>query len=155
MTENDFDTLKRMLMCDEGVAFKPYRDNSPSACLTIGVGRNLDRTLLNDNEIHLMLENDILKCYALLSREYDFFSKLTAPRQCALLNLCFNVGFNGCKKFAKMWKAIEAGDYKLAAQEMINSKWRKQVGERAERLAYIMEMGCVKDGWYTEFRKIG
>ena len=153
MELQDFEMLKRMLMADEGVAYKPYRDTVGK--LTIAVGRNLDDTKLNDTEIHLMLENDILKCYALLSREYDFFSKLTAPRQSALLNMCFNLGFNGCKNFKKMWQAIEAGDYKQAAQEMLNSKWHKQVGERVDRLAYIIELGCVKDDWYKEFKKIG
>lgn len=153
MELSDFEMLKRMLMADEGVAYKPYRDTVGK--LTIAVGRNLDDTRLNDTEIHLMLENDILKCYAQLDKEFPFFSKLSAARQAALLNMCFNLGFAGCKKFKKMWKAIEAKDYKKAAQEMLNSKWHKQVGERVDRLAYIMEFGKVKPEWYKKFQKIG
>ena len=40
-----------------------------------------------------------------------------------------------------MIKALEEGDYKRASQEMLDSRWARQVGQRAEDLARMMEEG--------------
>jgi lysozyme len=40
-----------------------------------------------------------------------------------------------------MWAAIHCGDYSEAAGEMLDSKWARQVGRRAERLSSMMELG--------------
>ena len=40
-----------------------------------------------------------------------------------------------------MLDALQERDYKRAAQEMLNSLWAKQVGTRAQELAYAMEHG--------------
>ena len=37
-------------------------------------------------------------------------------------------------KFVKMWGAIEVGDFYEASDQMLDSRWAKQVGARAERL---------------------
>lgn len=51
-----------------------------------------------------------------------------------LLNMTFNLGGKGLNKFKKMWAAIEVGDWNTASDEMEDSKWAKQVGNRATRL---------------------
>jgi len=58
-----------------------------------------------------------------------------------LTNMCFNLGAPRLSGFKKMWEAIEAGDYSTAAEEMLDSKWARQVGPRADRLAQKMETG--------------
>jgi lysozyme len=40
-----------------------------------------------------------------------------------------------------MLAALEQGDYETAAKEMLDSKWARQVGDRANRLAKMMEDG--------------
>ena len=40
-----------------------------------------------------------------------------------------------------MLAALEAGDYKTAAKEMLDSVWARQVKSRAKKLAQIMETG--------------
>ncbi len=52
-----------------------------------------------------------------------------------LLNMTFNLGEKGISDFKDMWAAIEVGDWKTASDEMRDSKWAKQVGNRAVRLA--------------------
>lgn len=52
-----------------------------------------------------------------------------------LLNMTFNLGEAGITEFKEMWDAIETGDWATAAAEMRDSKWAKQVGNRAVRLA--------------------
>jgi lysozyme len=55
--------------------------------------------------------------------------------------MVFNIGANGVERFRKMIAAIEAGDYRLAAAEMQNSRWFNQVGARAKRLCLMMDEG--------------
>jgi len=48
-----------------------------------------------------------------------------------LLNMSFNLGKSKLKKFKKMWAAVEIEDWATAAVEMEDSKWFKQVKNRA------------------------
>ena len=58
-----------------------------------------------------------------------------------LIEMCYNLGLSGLAGFKKMLAAVEAGDYKKAAKEMLDSKWAFQVKGRAVELAKIMETG--------------
>ncbi|MFQ5421037.1 MAG: hypothetical protein ACE5EY_11830, partial [Anaerolineae bacterium] len=57
------------------------------------------------------------------------------------INMAFNLGRTRLARFGKMWAAIHIGDYALAAEEMLDSRWARQVGERAHRLAEMMRDG--------------
>jgi len=73
----------------------------------------------------------------------DEYVALDRIRQTVIANMTFNLGFNGLMQFKRMWKAIGKQDYKSAAHEMLDSNWRKQVGNRAIELAEIMRTGVV------------
>lgn len=66
-----------------------------------------------------------------LSDHPDFVSRV-------LVNMAFNIGRPRLSKFKKMLAAIEAKDYNLAAEEMMDSKWYHQVGRRSKELVEIM-----------------
>lgn len=55
-----------------------------------------------------------------------------------LHNMTFNLGKKGIDGFHKMWVAIEVGDWETASKEMMDSKWAKQVKNRAVRLSNRM-----------------
>ena len=52
--------------------------------------------------------------------------------------MMFNMGRPRLSKFVGMRKAIEEKDWSRAADEMIDSRWYKQVTNRAERLVQRM-----------------
>ena len=56
-----------------------------------------------------------------------------------LLNMTFNLGQKGISEFTDMWAAVEVGDWKKVAVEMRDSKWAKDVKNRAVRLSDRME----------------
>ena len=58
-----------------------------------------------------------------------------------LVDMCFNLGLSGLKKFTKMLTALEAGDFDTAADELLNSRWDGQVGRRARENAAMMKSG--------------
>ena len=48
--------------------------------------------------------------------------------------MAFNLGITRLQKFKKMFAALNAGDYHKASEEGLDSKWAKQVYNRAKRL---------------------
>lgn len=52
--------------------------------------------------------------------------------------MAFNLGLTKLNKFVEMRKALLKGDYNKAADEMIDSKWYNQVGNRSKRLVDMM-----------------
>jgi lysozyme len=66
---------------------------------------------------------------------------LTPARQDVIVNMAYNLGLAGLGKVSRMWSALGDGNYDLAATEMLNSKWARQVGNRAVELAEQMRRG--------------
>jgi lysozyme len=131
--------LKDELVRDEGLKLKPYRCTAGK--LTIGVGRNLDDVGISASEAMLLLEHDINRVIAKLSYHLPWWSSLSENRQRVLANMAFNLGVDGLLKFKNTLSYIQNGNYSEAAKAMLESKWAKQVGERAVRLSKMMEAG--------------
>ena len=136
----------------EGFSAKPYY--CPAGKLTQGYGRNLEaipldeyeKTFLNpDGSVSSDVATDwameeIQHCYDMLST-LSFFGNLDDVRQAVLIDMCYNIGWSGLLKFKRFIKALEAQDYAVAAAEMIDSKWYRQVGVRGIRNVKIMRTG--------------
>lgn len=130
--------LKSQLERHEGLRLKPYRDTVGK--LTIGYGRNLDDVGISPEEAELMLDNDISEAEKHL-KTVDEYNDLDAVRQAVMVNMCFNLGFYGLMGFRKTWLAIARKDYAEAARQMLDSRWARQVGNRAQELSQIMRTG--------------
>lgn len=52
--------------------------------------------------------------------------------------MVYQMGTTGVSNFKNTLAAIQSGDYKLAAVEMLDSKWAKQTPNRAAEMALIM-----------------
>jgi len=128
--------LKSDLVRDEGLRLKPYKDSVGK--LTIGVGRNLDDVGISEQEASILLDSDILSAENSLDNTLPWWRDLDEPRQRVIANMAFNLGIGRLLGFRKFLTALERGDYLLAGKEMLDSKWSRQVGNRATRLARIM-----------------
>jgi lysozyme len=131
--------LAAQLVIDEDKRNKPYRDTVGK--ITIGVGRNLDDVGLSDDEIMYLLTNDIKRVEADLDHHMPWWRRMSEARQGVIANMCFNLGVEGLAGFKNTLAAMQAGDYDKAADGMLASKWAKQVGKRAVRLADMMRKG--------------
>lgn len=135
----DLARLERTLTTDEGCKQKPYRDTVGK--LTIGVGRNLDDRGLSADEIQLLLRNDIAIATRGARQLVPTFDALSDARQEVLVNMAFNLGLPRLSGFKRFLAALAEGDFDQAAEEMLDSKWARQVGYRSIRLARVMEKG--------------
>lgn len=135
----DRQRLAAQLRLHEGVEQKPYK--CTAGYLTIGVGRNIEERGLSDDEIDYILNNDVDIATSELATSFDWFAGLDDVRMRVVVDMVFNLGMPRFKQFQNMISAIEAGDWAEAAAQMMDSRWAKQVGARAERLRDMMETG--------------
>ncbi len=134
------DRIKEQLVRHEGLRLKPYRCSAGK--LTIGIGRNLDDCGITQSEAYVMLINDIINCEKQLqSKIPDIYNGLDEVRKSVMLNMCFNLGINGLLGFKNTLAFVKAGDWERAANNMLVSKWAKQVGRRAIELSELMRKG--------------
>lgn len=126
------DQLLQDLIRDEDLREKPYRDSVGK--LTIGIGRNLDDRGISRDEAVYLCRNDIAIATGDLDRAVPWWRDLPEPAQRGLANMCFNLGWPRLSAFKKMLAALEAHDFDRAADEALDSKWARQVGERADRI---------------------
>lgn len=132
----DFKELTRWLEHHEGVRLKPYYCTGGK--LTIGVGRNLEDVGITRSEAQFMLENDIIRVMKQMDESIPFWRELSQVRQLVLLDMAFNLGVFGLTKFQNTLALLEAGEYEAAADEMLDSRWAEQVGQRALNLSKAM-----------------
>ena len=59
-----------------------------------------------------------------------------------IIEMVFQLGRTGVKKFRNMWKALSEHNYVGASYEMLDSKWAKQTPNRAKDMAEQMK-ACV------------
>lgn len=100
---------------------------------TIGVGRNLLKGIALD-ESHMLLLNDVESAEVDLLNRFPPFVGLSDTRQRVLANMCFNLGIERFLGFKKFLAAVQRGDWREAAIEMLASAWAEQVKSRATRL---------------------
>jgi lysozyme len=131
--------VAEQLLGDEGLRLKPYR--CTAGRLTIGVGRNLEDRGITKAEAFVLLGNDIEAFWGELAVAQPWV--LAAPEhvQEALLNMAFNLGVNGLLGFKETLALLKTEQYSAAASAMLASKWARQVGKRAERLARQVREG--------------
>lgn len=131
----DLERLEKALEKHEGKRQYPYRCSADK--LTIGIGRNLEDIGITTTEAYFLLGNDIKRAVADLRVVLGskMFDDLSEVRQEALVNMMFNLGRTRFEKFTKMIKAIKNDSHYKASREMLDSKWAKQVGQRADDIA--------------------
>ena len=135
-------SLRGQIKKHEGFSSKPYKCTAGK--ITIGYGRNLEDNGISEEEAEELLKGDINKVYSQLIN-YQWFAELDKVRSGVIVNMTFNLGLRGMLKFIKMINALSLKDYELAAKEMLNSKWARQVGDRATELAEQMRTGRYND----------
>lgn len=155
--DRDFAWVSKRLVEHEGCVLSPYR--CPAGKLTIGVGRNLDDNPLTEKEkralgdyMHgitkngamLLLRNDVERCLKDLRKKIEFWFDLDVERQYALLDMCFQMGYNGLSKFKNMLYCMKLKDYRSASYHCLDSSYAVQTPKRAKRIARLIKEGV----WY-------
>tara|TARA_R100001530_G_scaffold29829_2_gene23434 strand:+ start:115 stop:555 length:441 start_codon:yes stop_codon:yes gene_type:complete len=136
--------LMQELILDEGYKYEIYLDHLGYP--TMGVGHLILEkdeehgkevgTPVSEQRITECLNADIDIVCNELDRGMPWWRGLSDDHMRVMANMCFNLGYPRLSKFKKFLAAMEDGDMDTAAEEMMDSKWATQVGDRAKRLKY-------------------
>lgn len=113
----------------EGFRGLPYDDHLGNP--TIGYGTLLP---ISKYEARLILEHRLYKMINELLVHKSFVSSLSQEVKYVIYEMCYQLGVPRLLMFKRMWKALEAGDYKEAAKEGLDSRWARQTPNRANRI---------------------
>ena len=148
------------LIKHEGLVLNVYKDTL--GIDTIGIGRNLEDRGISQQELddldiptidHIyeygiteadavyLATNDVQIVEEELVRAHPCVEQLDSVRQLIVMDMAFNMGVPRLCKFVKMWNAIHENKYDVAAKEMLDSRWSKQVKSRSTILANAMHNG--------------
>ena len=137
------ETLIEAIKLHEGYRDKVYTDSLGN--LTCGWGHFLrEGSHVPVEAAEAFFKYDIasaLTDFRTLSEDHKCLLYLDINRKRVIVEMIYNLGLGGVRKFKNMLTAIKHEDYFGAADSMLDSKWAKQVGERAKVLAHIMRYG--------------
>jgi lysozyme len=136
---NRMTQLVEQLKRHEGLRLKPYQCTAGK--LTIGIGRNIEDIGISESEAEMLLSNDIQRVVTQLKETFPWTLDLDEVRFAALVNFTFNVGIGTTSKFVNAMALLKGGNFDMAADEFLDSRWAKQVGQRAVEITEQIRTG--------------
>ena len=146
----NIELLREELKTDEGVKYEVYLDHL--GLPTCGIGHLIKEddpehgleigTEIDDERVNELFDQDIEVTINECRKLYYDFDKLPEDAKHIIANMMFNMGRPRLSRFHKMKRAVENSEWKEAANQMEDSRWHKQVTNRANRL--ISRMSAVE-----------
>lgn len=143
----NIEQLKETLKIDEGVVYEIYNDHLGYP--TFGIGHLvLERdgehglpvgTPVSEDRVSECFEQDVQIVIEDCKKLHDGWDGYPQEVKQIIANMMFNMGLTRLSKFNKHNAALRCGDWKEAAIEGRDSRWYKQVTNRAERLMKRLE----------------
>ena len=143
----DINKLKEQLKIDEGVVYEIYNDHLGYP--TFGIGHLVLEgepeyglsvgTPITEERVDECFERDVeyvLEDCRILHEDFDNYPEEVKQ---IIANMMFNMGRTRLTNFRKHNAALKEGDWKTAAIEGRDSRWYRQVTNRAERLMKRLE----------------
>ena len=138
--------LREQLKIDEGCVNEIYTDHLGYP--TFGIGHLIVEsdpengqavgTAVSDDRVDAAFDADVKVVLSECKVLYPDFDDLPEEAQQIIANMMFNLGRPRLSKFVGMKRGVDTKDWNTAADEMVDSRWYRQVGARAERLVNRM-----------------
>ena len=145
--ELDIEQLKETLKVDEGVVYEIYNDHLGYA--TFGIGHLVLEgepehglsvgTPVSEDRVNECFVKDLQSVITDCKKLHDAWDGYPEEAKQVIANMMFNMGLTRLSKFNRHNAALQSGDWKEAAVEGRDSRWYKQVTNRAERLMSRLE----------------
>lgn len=139
--------LVAQLKIDEGLRLTSYMDTVGVWTVGYGHAHVAPGTVWTHEQAEAQLLKDVAVHNAELELELRWVVNLDPVRRRVLQNMAFNLGVGNAARgtgllgFKNTLEFVRTGQFAKAAAGMRASKWARQVGARAERLAKQMETG--------------
>ena len=138
----NIEALREQLKIDEGVKYEIYKDHLGYP--TFGIGHLItendpehgkpDGTKISEDRVNEIFETDVAKFVSEAKILFPDLDDLPDVAQQVIVNMAFNMGLPRLSKFKNFFAVVNDRDWTRAAEEMMDSRWATQVGDRAIRL---------------------
>ena len=142
----DIEKLREEIEYDQGNVEKIYLDHL--GLPTFGIGHLVTEsdpehgqavgTPVEESRCIEAFEQDIKTTVSECELLYPDFDDLPEEAKRIIANMMFNMGRPRLSKFKGMKRGVDARDWNAAADEMVDSRWYRQVTNRADRLVERM-----------------
>ena len=142
----DIVKLREELAIDEGIVYHVYLDHLGYP--TFGIGHLIiegdpeypgtEHEPVSPDRVNEAFETDVETVIEDCERLYVQFDHLPEEVQLIIANMTFNMGYTRLRRCKGMKRGVDARDWDAAADEMFDSRWYRQVTNRAERLVQRM-----------------
>ena len=143
----NIEQLREELKIDEGVKYEIYLDHL--GLPTCGIGHLITEddpehglevgTHIDDERVNELFDQDVQVTLGECRLLYNDFDDLPEEAQQIIANMMFNMGRPRLSRFHKMKQAVDGRDWIEAGNQMMDSRWYKQVTTRADRLVRRMQ----------------
>ena len=138
--------LRKQLEIDEGIRHDIYLDHLGYP--TFGIGHLVTSddpesgqevgTAVSNKRVRQAFKADVISVIEDCNKLYNDFDELPEEVQQIIANMMFNMGRTRLSKFRGMKRGVDNKDWNAAADEMVDSRWYRQVTNRADRLVQRM-----------------
>lgn len=152
--EYNMQLVHSVIKIEEGFKSRPYLDNG---YVSIGYGTKLHTSkgmnpadfalVVTRHTAHVLMVAEITKLEQRLiyGEVGHIYNHLSQARQAILISMGYQMGYTGLLGFVNMWNSLEAGYYKAAAADSLDSLWARQTPQRAARHATVMSTNDLGD----------
>jgi GH24 family phage-related lysozyme (muramidase) len=146
-TDIDVDQLRETLIIDEGQVNEIYKDHLGYPTFGIGhlvlesdpeYGQDVGTAVSEERTIECF-EHDVQSVLKDCKKLHEGWDGYPQEVKQVIANMMFNMGLTRLSKFNNHNAALQSGDWNGAAVEGRDSRWHKQVTNRAERLMERLE----------------
>ena len=138
----NIEELREQLKIDEGVKYEIYKDHLGYP--TFGIGHLIteddpehgepDGKEISEDRVNEVFATDVAKFVSESKILFPDLDDLPDVAQQVIVNMAFNMGRPRLSKFKNFIAGVNDRDWTRAAEEMMDSRWATQVGDRAIRL---------------------
>jgi lysozyme len=132
--------LRARIQRHEGLRLRVYEDSL--GCASIGYGHLIrpseSFTVITKQEAEHLLDQDLQEARDGMERAFPWYKNLAFDARDILIEMIFQLGVSGVRKFTRFLDALQRRDYQRASDEMLNSRWADQTPERAHELASLL-----------------
>ena len=138
----NIEALREQLKIDEGVKYEIYKDHLGYP--TFGIGHLITEDdpehgepngkEISEDRVNEVFATDVAKFVSESKILFPDLDELPDVAQQVIVNMAFNMGRPRLSKFKNFIAGVNDRDWTRAAEEMMDSRWATQVGDRAIRL---------------------
>ena len=123
---------------NEGYRKMVYKDSL--GIDTIGYGFAIKDLELDEDICEEILKRKLDRLVDRVTKKWGWVINLPIEAQEVIYEMCYQMGISGVSKFKKTLLFFESHEFKMAAKEMLDSKWAKSDSpQRAKRMSDIIK----------------